>query len=190
MVLTAVHYCRKMDEKIMEGTTIVFIIVAAFVVWLLFIRQINTSNKTDDQLKALYDMAINNFMHREFKYSKELDLLHAEMEKRGLLKEMQDSDLCALTTADRQNVASAIKQMENNGSIEAMQEMFDAGIPERISMKIQEIARIKNVSEADPLNAFQEMFDSISMKYKNDGLSEMEADAKALRDVLITREQA
>lgn len=75
----------------MESATIFIIVAAAFGIWVSFFRQINPSNKTDEQLKKLYNIAVSNFTRNGCRFTKELELLTAEMEKRGLLGGLGDS---------------------------------------------------------------------------------------------------
>ena len=59
------------------------IVIAGIIIWVLFIRDINPSNKSDAQLRYMYEKASDQFL-RNPSYSKQLEILTDEMEKRGL----------------------------------------------------------------------------------------------------------
>lgn len=86
----------------MEGSTIITIGVIAFFVWVLFFRKINPSNKTDAQLQWMYDLAMRNW--DPLKKNENLELIRAEMEKRGLLGTTPKSQI---NSAEMQNTVSS-----------------------------------------------------------------------------------
>ena len=159
----------------MEGTAIIFIVIGAFVIWVLFFRQINPSNKTDNQLWTLYRIARPG--------TKELDLIQEEMERRGLLGDPSKTNL---SQEDIKSVAEASKAFEESGMQAEMQKMFSSGIPEKIYKKTIEISQSKGIPEHEASSLFNEAFETASLKYKEMGLSHNEADEKALNDTLAT----
>jgi len=159
----------------MEGSAIIFIIIGAIVIWALFFRQINPSNKTDDQLWTLYRMARPG--------TNELDLIQKEMERRGLLGAPSKTNL---TQDDIKSVAEANKIFEESGMQEEMQKAFESGLPEQMYNKVIEISKIKGIPEHEASTYFNELFEKASLKYKNGGLSQNEADEKGMQEALAT----
>ena len=159
----------------MDGSAIIFIVIGAIVIWVLFFRQINPSNKTDDQLWTLYRMARSG--------SKELDLIHEEMERRGLLGDPTKTNL---SQEGIKSVAEAHKKFEESGMQAEMQKMFESSIPEQMFNKVVEISKIKGIPEHEASTYFNGLFEKASLKYKNSGLSQNEADEKGMIEALAT----
>jgi hypothetical protein len=162
------------------------IIIVAVIIVLVFLlsRNVNPATKTDEQLIMLYERANKNYM-QTLQYSKDFELLGDEMRKRGLLP---DTSLLPknnpLHSSDKAKVEKAIKQAEESGMVAQMQEVLEAEIPQKIFSKTIEIAKVKGITEEEASNYFNELFEKASLKYKNMGLSEIEADKKALFEVL------
>lgn len=172
-------------DKYMDGSTIIIILVVAFVIWVLFFRKINPSNKTDAQLQWMYNMAMRSW--DPMKKNESLELIEAEMKKRGLLGDNKPGQHDnTLIPSEQKKLDEAIKLFEESGMQAEMQKMFASGIPEKIFNKTIEIARIRGISERDASSYFNELFEAASRKYKNMGLSQNEADEKALVEVLAT----
>lgn len=171
--------------KDMEGSTLIIIITAVFVIWALFFRKINPSNKTDSQLKWMYDLAMKNW--DPLKRDENLELIQAEMKKRGLLGDSSlSSGKTHLSASEQKKLDEANKLFKKSGMQAEVQKMFAAGIPEKIFNKTIEIAKIRGILEQEASMFFNEIFEAASLKYKNMGLSQDEADEKALNDALST----
>ncbi|TAJ91800.1 MAG: hypothetical protein EPO31_13920 [Gammaproteobacteria bacterium] len=65
-----------------------------------------------------------------------------------------------------------------------MREVMDSDLPGKIQDKIMKIAFIKNISPEEASNLFQELFSKASKKFMSSGLSEEEADEKAVNEIL------
>lgn len=65
-----------------------------------------------------------------------------------------------------------------------VKDVMTSGLPERIHQKIRDIAFIKDLSPEEASAHFQELFTAASKKYMASGLSEREADQKAVEEVL------
>jgi len=142
----------------MDLSIVVTIVVIAFIIWVLFLREINPSNKTDAQLKWMEEKYLKIF--DPLKENKELRLVQAEIKKRE----------------------SSPKFPENK--IAEVKEMLASDIPERIFNKTIETSKIKGISEQDASTYFNQIFEEASLTHKKAGLSQDEADEKALKEVL------
>ena len=108
----------------METSTIIYILIGVFIIWVLFIRRINPSNKTDAQLIWMHDRAHRNFM-LTLKPSKEFELINEEMEKRGLLgghKQGEPSTFMETAAQNSQLLAETIQK------IQYLSELFKSNI--------------------------------------------------------------
>ena len=152
---------------------IIYILIGIFVFWALFIREINPSNKTDEQLWKMLRISRPG--------SKESNLIMAEMEKRGL---MGSNSTSSLSPSDQKALDEANKIFEESGMKDQIQELFASDIPNQLIAKSVEIAQAKNISEKEASKHISALFDEISQKYKNNGFSQNEADDKALQDIL------
>lgn len=169
----------------MESTILIYIIIAAFVIWVLFIRKITPENKTDEQLQWLYERASSNFM-RTLESSKEFELIINEMEKRGLLNK-KDQAPNTLSKDSQMRLDEATKLFEESGTQEQLKKLFSSGAPERLIHKVLEIAVVKNITQEEASTYLNELFDTFYHKHKNAGLSDNEADQLALNEVLAMK---
>lgn len=165
----------------METSTIIYILIGAFIIWVLFIRQINPSNKTDAQLIWMHDRAHRNFM-RTLKPSKELELINEEMKKRGLL-ENTDLTSNSLNKEEQRQLDEANRIFEESGMQEQMKQLFASGNHEKMINKVLETAITRNTTQEEASNYLNNLFNEASKKHQESGLSEEEADQLALSEV-------
>ena len=165
----------------MESSTL--IIIAAIVVFLIFrlSRNVTPANKTDAQLTMMYDLAMKYWDPIQGK-SKDLLLIEEEMKKRGLCP--FNLDEANLSSGNNIDVDTAIKLVEESGMLDKMKDLLDSEISQQIFNKTKEIAQIKNISNEDASNYFNSKFEAASSEYTSMGISQTEADEKALHDAL------
>ena len=154
----------------MDSSTLIYIVIGAFIIWVLFIREINPSNKTDAQLKWMHERASRNFM-RTLKPSKELELISEEMEKRGFLNQSPQS----LDTKDMFPNLTGIKRMVTQNVLDQM------------TTKANKISREKNISQQEALIFVDKLVTERTQAYLQDGLSEDIALKKAMIDTVLPR---
>jgi len=142
----------------MDLSVVITIVAIAFIIWVLFLREINPSNKTDAQLKWMEEKYLKIF--DPLKENKELRLVQEEIKKRE----------------------SSPKFPENK--MAEVKEMLASDMPERIFNKTIEISKIKGISEQDASTYFNKIFEEASLAHKKAGLSQDDADEKALKEVL------
>jgi len=168
----------------MELPTIIIISIVALFLVIRLSKNVNPSSKTDDQLKWMYNIAMKSRDPTK-PQRKDFALIEEEMEKRGFIpKSSVFSSGSDLSSSDRREVNEAIKQVEESGILNQMHDAIDDEIPKNIFNKTLEIAQIKCITEAEASSYFNREFEDASSKYKDMGLSEIEADKKALYDTL------
>ncbi len=107
----------------MDQSTIVTIAIIAFIIWVLFFRKINPSNKTDAQLQLMHDMAMKNW--DPLKYNENLSLIQAEMKKRGLFGEHKQTEPSTLMEAVTQNAQLLAETIQK---IQYLSELFKSNV--------------------------------------------------------------
>ena len=163
----------------MELSTIIFILIGAFLIWALFFRQIDLSSKTDDQLRTLYNMARSG--------TKDLPLIEAEMQRRGLLDNPTPTKDFHLGAEEQKKLDEANRFVEESGLVDDMRKMIAAGVPEKILQKTSEIAAEKGVTMEEASSLFNERFEAAVSMYKEMGCTDDDAERHALNKALITK---
>lgn len=161
-------------------TTLMSILIVVLLAWVFYFRPINPSSKTDDQLWTLYRIALRGG-------PRDLKAIETEMRKRGLLGSGNATkNIPPLSPNQQKQLDEMTGAFEKSGMRADIARLSAAGVPENIFDKTLEIAMIRCISPEEASNYFQELFEAALLEYRIVGLSEDEADVRALEKVLTT----
>jgi hypothetical protein len=163
---------------------VIGIVIAGVVIWALFIRDINPSNKSDEQLRFMYEKASNQFV-RNPSYSRQLEILTDEMEKRGLF----DTGTHSSNTENKgsevlegnHNHASVLRA---NRDTERSDPINEAEISKRVYVKSMKLCSVKNINHEEAESLILECRNTFMQKYIDNGLDADDAAKRALLDAL------
>ena len=163
-----------------EVELLILIVIVAFVVWALFVRDINPVNKTDRELIIMHKAATKRFM-RNPGYSRQLEILHKEMEKRGLFK--SDDYISNQDTPNSTGSNSNYSEPEKSAYIQDEGYANKNVIQDKSYGQTNNIGKSTKIQLQDAISMLVRQRNEIMWRYKKQGMSNEEAYNKACEDI-------
>ena len=163
-----------------EVELLILIVIVAFVVWALFVRDINPVNKTDRELIMMHKAATKRFM-RNPGYSRQLEILHKEMERRGLLK--SDNYIPNQDAPKSTGSNSNYSEPEKSAYIQDEGYANETVIQDKSCGKADNFAKSTKLQLQNAISMLVRQRNEIALRYKKQGMSNEEAYNKACEDI-------